>query len=111
MVLLPALTAAKENGVVSTLYYGRTTGPFSGSDAAELTQQFRKQEIEITPIHRPRLHAKVFGWDDDALAVSSLNWLSADPPENAPLREIGVFVEASMITDFLIRRFEYARLA
>jgi cardiolipin synthase len=111
MVLLPAITAANESKVETSVYYGRTTGALSGMAAADLTRDLAHQGIQIRPVHRPRLHAKVLGWDDDALAVTSLNWLSADPPEDQPLREIGVFVEASRIADNFVRRFEVARVA
>ena len=52
----------------------------------------------------------MLGWDDDALAVSSFNWLSADPPDLAPFREIGVLVEAPRVVEHFIRLFEQARV-
>jgi hypothetical protein len=52
----------------------------------------------------------VLGWDDDALAITSLNWLSADPSDAALYREIGVLVEAPRIADNFIRLFENARI-
>jgi hypothetical protein len=48
------------------------------------------------------------GWDDDNLAISSFNWLSADPSEAAPFREIGVLVKAPKIADNFFLRFEAA---
>jgi cardiolipin synthase A/B len=66
--------------------------------------------MAIRPIHRPRLHAKVLGWDDDTLAVTSLNWLSADPADAALNREIGVLIEAPKIAENFIRRFDNARM-
>jgi hypothetical protein len=65
--------------------------------------------IGIKPIHRPRLHGKVLAWDDDNLAVTSQNWLSADPSDVARRSEIGIFVESNRIADYLIRRFDHAR--
>jgi phosphatidylserine/phosphatidylglycerophosphate/cardiolipin synthase-like enzyme len=109
MVLLPALSAAKQNGVSAHLYYGRTTGPLSGLAAAELGRELHKKGIDVSPVHQPRLHAKVLGWDDDSLSITSLNWLSADPPDYAPLYEIGVLIQAPKVTDFLIRRFQLLR--
>lgn len=111
VTLLPTLAAIKANNVQALAYYGRTTGPLSGANGAELTRELAKKGLEIHPVHRPRVHAKVLGWDDNFLAISSLNWLSADPSEGAPLREIGVLVEAPRIADNLIIRFEHERLA
>jgi cardiolipin synthase len=110
VALLPILAAVKANNIEARVYYGRTTGVFSGVDSAGLTREFAKDGMVIRPVHKPRLHAKALGWDDDALAISSLNWLSADPSDAALYREIGVFVEASRIADNFIRLFENARV-
>jgi phospholipase D-like protein len=109
MIIIPALAAVRESRIEVGLFYGRPTGPLSGIDAADLTRELAKQGIGFRPIHQPRLHAKILAWDDDNLAVTSQNWLSADPSEVARLSEIGVFVESNRLADYLIRRFEHAR--
>lgn len=109
MIILPALTAAQTKGVAVSLYYGRPTGRLSGADAASLAIEMNRAGVDIRPVHQPRLHAKVLAWDDDALAVSSLNWLSADPSETALRSEIGIFVEMNKLADGFVRRFEHAR--
>jgi cardiolipin synthase len=81
----------------------------SGVDAAGLTMELSKEGIGIRPIHQPRLHAKVLAWDSDNLAVTSQNWLSADPSELARRSEIGIFVESNRIADYLIQCFDHAR--
>jgi cardiolipin synthase A/B len=111
MVIIPAVAAAKANRIDVKLYYGRPTGVLSGVDAAGMTMELAKHGVGIKPIHRPRLHAKIFAWDDDNLAVTSQNWLSADPPDIARRSEIGVYVESNRIADYLIQRFEHARSA
>jgi cardiolipin synthase A/B len=108
MTILLALTAAKTKGVAVSLYYGRPTGRFSGADAAQLAIEMKRGGVDIRPVHRPKLHAKVLTWDDDALAVTSLNWLSADPSETSLRSEIGIFVEMNKLADGFIRRFEHA---
>src|SRR5581483_11742856 len=109
VALLPTLAAVKANNVEATAYYGQVTGRLTGADSADIAREFRKEGVEIYPVHRPRLHAKVLGWDDDVLAISSLNWLSADPSDHAPYREIGVLIEAPKIADNFISRFEHSR--
>lgn len=111
VALLPALAAVEANGIEASFYYGRTTGPLSGAASADLIREFGKKGLNIKPIHRPRLHAKVLGWDRDMLAISSLNWLSADPSESAPSREIGVVLEAPRVADNFLARFEGAQTA
>jgi hypothetical protein len=111
VALLPALAAVEANGISASFYYGRTTGPLSGAASADLAREFGKKGLNIVPVHRPRVHAKVLGWDNDALAISSLNWLSADPSEVAPYREIGLLVEAPNVAANFVARFENAQVA
>jgi cardiolipin synthase A/B len=79
MVIIPALSPAKSTQVKAELYYGRPTEVLSGVDAAGLAMGFARQGVGIKPIYQRRLHAEVLAWDDDSLAVTSQNWLSADP--------------------------------
>lgn len=109
VALLPALAAVKARGIDASFFYGRTTGPLSGEAGADLIRTFAKAGLEVKPIHSPRIHAKVLGWDDDHLAISSFNWLSADPSENAPFKEIGVLVNAPRIAENFFRRFDMER--
>jgi cardiolipin synthase len=111
MIIIPALAAARAKNVSVELYYGRPTGVLSGVDAAGLAAEFALEGVNIKPVHRPRLHAKVLAWDDDSLAITSQNWLSADPAEGARRREIGVFIHSSRVADYTLRRFEHARHA
>ncbi|PDT33909.1 hypothetical protein CO671_23110 [Rhizobium sp. M10] len=111
LALFPALAAVKARNIDASFFYGRTTGPLSGEAGAELVRTFAKAGLQVKPVHRPRIHAKVLGWDDDHLAISSLNWLSADPSEAMPFREIGVLVNAPKIADNFMRRFDSAMIA
>ena len=109
MAIVPAVTAAQVQKIDASLFYGRATGPLSGVNAAELSLEFQRQGVHIRPIFQPRLHAKVLCWDDDALAVSSQNWLSATSSQANLRREIGMFVELNKIADTFMRRFEHAQ--
>jgi phosphatidylserine/phosphatidylglycerophosphate/cardiolipin synthase-like enzyme len=109
MAIVPAVAAAQAKNVDASLYFGRATGPLSGINAADLTLEFERQGVHIRPIFQPRLHAKTLCWDDDALAVTSQNWLSASSSQNNARREIGIFIELNKIADTFIRRFEHAR--
>ncbi|MGD1037055.1 MAG: hypothetical protein ABR878_07630 [Roseiarcus sp.] len=89
--------------------YGRPIGRLSGADASVITLEMRRNGIDIRPVEQPRIHAKALAWDDDPLAVTSLNWLSADPSETAIRSEIGVAVESNKVADTFVRRFDHAR--
>lgn len=106
MIILPALAAARANGVTADLYFGRGTETLSAKAAGELTMDLGPSGVRLRPVYIPRLHAKLLAWDDDALAITSQNWLSADPSDNAPLRELGLFINAPRVADQLIMSFQ-----
>ena len=109
LVILPALSAAQTKDASVNLYYGRPTGRLSGADAAAIALEMRQGGVDIRPIHQPQIHSKVLAWDDDVLAVTSLNWLSSDPSQTALRSEIGIAVESNKAADVFIRRLELAR--
>jgi cardiolipin synthase A/B len=106
MIILPALAAARANGVSADLYFGRGTDTLTGVSAGELTMDLGPSGVKLRPVYTPRLHAKLLAWDDDSLAVTSQNWLSADPADNAALRELGLFINAPKVADQVIRLFK-----
>ena len=105
-IILPALAAARENGISADLYFGKGTETLTGVSAGEMTLELGPSGVKLRPVYTPRLHAKLLAWDDDALAITSQNWLSADPSDNAPLREIGIFINAPKVADQVIRLFQ-----
>jgi cardiolipin synthase A/B len=105
-VVIPAITAAEARGISTKLYFGTTSGGLKGEDAAAITRQAGGSGVRLLPIHEPRLHAKILGWDDDFLVVTSQNWLSADPSEGKLRREIGIFIHASGIARLAIGKLE-----
>ena len=110
IVLAPALAAAKHRGVVVDVLYGTTNISFGNNNAAEITDEFSRDRVTIQPVHRPRIHAKILAWDDDMFVITSQNWLSADPPDDMPRQEIGVFVHAAGLAKILVDRFNTFRM-
>ncbi|MGY4198914.1 hypothetical protein [Bradyrhizobium sp. USDA 4520] len=106
MIIMPAVHAARANGVSADLYFGRGTETLTGVAAGELTMDLGPSGVKLRPVYVPRLHAKLLAWDDDALAITSQNWLSADPPDKAALRELGLFIKAPRLADQLITSFQ-----
>lgn len=108
--VLKALAAsARVNAVRPEVYYGRVSGPVTTKDAAGEIVRMDGEGVSLTPIRQPRIHAKVLCWDDDDLVVTSLNWLSADPPMDNVRHEIGVHIHARNIANQFRTRFETAR--
>lgn len=97
--------ASQENRLVK-IYFGRTSGGLSSEDAAALVRDDLGTGINVQPVFDPRLHAKVLAWDDDNVVVSSQNWLSADPPPDKPLSEIGLFISSKGVARHFRERFQ-----
>ncbi|MBB3065774.1 phospholipase D-like domain-containing protein [Limibacillus halophilus] len=109
-ILAPALAAAKAKGVDVNVFYCTTSGLLGGDAAADMTIDVREMGVEIRPVRKPRIHAKILAWDDDAVVITSQNWLSADPPDTKPRQEIGVFIKARGLAKNVIERFAAAHL-
>ena len=110
VALAPILKAAQEHDIAVSAYYGTSSGPLTGIDAAEATWEASQAGVTIRPVHKPILHAKFLGWDDDNVVITSQNWLSADPPEGRPRQEMGLLINAPGAARILIERFQAARL-
>lgn len=111
VTILPLMSALKEKKLSVVTYYSKTVGNLSGFDAAAITREYAQQGVNVTPISKPRLHAKVLGWDNDHLTISSFNWLSVDPNEQKPMRELGVQIESNRVAENFIQTLENAKLA
>ena len=109
-VLIPAMVAAKSRGVQVSVYYAMANTTFGGENAAAATIEASEGGVQIRPIRKPRVHAKLLAWDNDSVVITSQNWLSADPSDSRPLQEIGVFVRAPGLANNLIDRFDAARI-
>lgn len=104
-VILPAITAVRENGIEARVFYGvASDGPVGASNLPN-----DHPVPSVQPILTPKLHAKILAWDDDHVLITSQNWLSADPGESNVRREIGLMVSAKGIAKAVIDNFDAAR--
>ncbi|WP_233342953.1 phospholipase D-like domain-containing protein [Burkholderia cepacia] len=104
LVLRPARTALSKHGVDVSLYYAKATGVDRGASVVSLEQEAQRSGMRIRQVLEPTLHAKFLAWDEDNVVITSQNWLSADPPEDQPYSEIGVFLSCKGIARELIGR-------
>jgi phosphatidylserine/phosphatidylglycerophosphate/cardiolipin synthase-like enzyme len=104
-VILPAITAVRENGIEARVFYGvasEGTADKSGSPNGHPVPS-------VQPVLTPKLHAKILAWDDDHVLITSQNWLSADPGESNVRREIGLMVHSKGIAKAVIDNFDAAK--
>lgn len=106
LVLSAMVAAASQKDRLVRIFYGRTSGGLSSEDAAALVRDDSGTGVNVQPIFDPRLHAKVLAWDNDNLVISSQNWLSADPPPDKPLSEIGLFINSKGVGSYFRERFQ-----
>ncbi|MBR8293894.1 hypothetical protein KDW63_06830 [Burkholderia cenocepacia] len=95
LALAPANAAASES-IDVRMFYGLAPDDDADRDQIQfLIDDHVKRGIEISHVLNPKLHAKALLWDEDFVVVTSQNWLSADPPEDKPHSEIGVYIHES----------------
>lgn len=104
-VIVPALAAAEASHVATSVYYGIASGKGGAKAIADASQETFRAPLKVKAIHQPRLHAKILGWDDDHLLVTSQNWLSADPGDIDPRREIGLYIQSASVGRVARERF------
>jgi sugar-specific transcriptional regulator TrmB len=105
-VIVPALAAAEDRKIATNVYYGIASGKGGARAVADASSQGFGAPLRVRPVHQPRLHAKILGWDDDHLLVTSQNWLSADPGDIDPRREIGLYVNSAGVGRVARERFQ-----
>ena len=101
-VVVPTAVTAGETGADVKLYYERLFGKMTGEMAAALADE--NPGIVLRRVREARLHAKVLAWDNDDVVISSLNWLSSDPPDGDVNGEIGVHVRKKGIGEVVASR-------
>ena len=101
-VMVPTAVAADNNGASVNLYYGRLSGGMTVAMVEALAQE--NPSVLLRRVTDARLHAKVLAWDDDDTVVSSLNWLSSDPPDGDATGEIGVHIHRKGVGEAVVSR-------
>lgn len=89
-----------------TLLYTIASGPLKNRHARTLAEEAARNGFRLIRLERPPLHGKFLAWDDDDIAVTSLNWGSARTPDDFPEAEIGVHINSPGLAADLMRRIE-----
>ena len=110
-VITPMSAAVSDKKIQADIFFSRTTYPVPQRIKGKIIETAALQGVKAEPIQTPRLHAKVLGWDDDCLLITSLNWLSADPMSSSDPKEVGLWIQAPGIARHLLTHFQAARAA
>ena len=105
-VFIPSQEAAASGVKVKLIYntLARTVSP-EKRDLHE--KELSAVGIELFPV--ANVHAKFMTWDDDAILVTSFNWLATTPDPWKPRgSEIGVLVKGPGLVESLRARFSQA---
>ncbi|WP_179877555.1 phospholipase D-like domain-containing protein [Rhizobium anhuiense] len=114
VTIFPLMDAARSSGIDVSVFYGKPAGKegatrMTAEELLDLRQRYGESGVKLASVERPRLHAKVLGWDRDDIAITSFNWLSVDPNDQKPLREIGLRIKAGRIAEQFLGDFERAQ--
>lgn len=105
-VVMQGEAAADRGQVRATLIYTRPTGPLKNRHARKLAEEAAGNGMRLVRTGEIPLHGKFVAWDDDDIAVTSLNWASAATDDDFPQSDIGVHISAAGIAEHAIRRLE-----
>lgn len=105
-VVMQGEAAADRGQVRTTLLYTRPTGPLKNRHARKLAEEAAENGVRLVRTGEIPLHGKFVAWDDNDIAVTSLNWASAATDDDFPQSDIGVHIQVAGIADHAIRRLE-----
>jgi len=105
-VVMQGEAAADRGQVDVTLIYTRPSGPLKNRHARKLAEEAAENGVRLVRTGEIPLHGKFVAWDDDDIAVTSLNWASAATDDDFPQGDIGVHVKAAGIADSANQRLE-----
>lgn len=93
-VVIQAEAAVIRGKVDVTLIYTMPSGPLKNRHAKKLVEEAAANGVGLVKAAAIPLHGKFLAWDDDDLAVTSLNWASSSSDMDFPQADIGVHIRA-----------------
>lgn len=97
-VIIPLTATAADisprDTIQTSLFYGHEPEPKEPKRDA-ITAGLDMGNISLDAQLDPSLHAKILGWDEDDVVITSQNWLSADPSDADVRRELGVHLHSA----------------
>lgn len=111
-VMMPGESAAIRSDADVSILYTVPSGPLKKRHARKLAEEAAGNGVRLLRVDPP-LHGKFLAWDDDNLAVTSLNWASAASDLDFPQGDIGIHVHELGIAADVVRRLSliYPELA
>ncbi|TNC45040.1 phosphatidylserine synthase [Rubellimicrobium rubrum] len=102
-VMMPGEAAVSRSDATVSLLYTVPSGPLKKRHARKLAEEAAENGVRLLRVDPP-LHGKFLAWDDDDLAITSLNWASAASDLDFPQADIGVHVHAPDIAADAVKR-------
>ncbi len=89
--LLPSQVAARP-GVSVAMIYSQVSKPWKQRDVRELQAEAEAAGVKLVHCGKIPLHGKFLAWDEDDIAITSVNWASASSDPDFPEGEVGVHI-------------------
>lgn len=91
-VVMQGEVAVQRANIDVTLLYTIPSGPLKNRHARKLAEEAAENGVRLVKTETIPLHGKFIAWDNDSLAVTSLNWASASSDLDFPQADIGVAI-------------------
>ncbi len=79
------------------MLYTIPSGPLKNRHARKLAEEAAANGVRLIKTPTVPLHGKYIAWDNDDLAITSLNWASASTDPDNPQADIGVHIHLKNI--------------
>lgn len=101
--LLPSQVAARP-GVSVALIYSQVSKPWKQRNVRELQAEAAASGVRLIHCGKIPLHGKFLAWDEDDIAITSVNWASASSDADFPEGEVGVHIRSTNIANVCLER-------
>lgn len=91
--VLQAEAAVERANIDVTLLYTRPSGSLKNRHTRKLAEEAAANGVTLVKAAPIPLHGKFVAWDDNDLALTSLNWASASSDIDFPQADIGVHIQ------------------
>ncbi len=105
-VVLQGEAAARRAPIDFRLLYTIPSGPLKNRHARKLAEEAAANGLRLIKTPTVPLHGKYIAWDDDDLALTSLNWASASTDPDNPQADIGVHIHQKGIASHTMKVIE-----
>lgn len=100
--IMPSEAAAQRIGIHPVILYSNKGGPLKNRHERDLAREAAANGVSLVKLEAIPMHGKFLAWDEDDVAITSLNWASSSTDEDFPEGDVGVHFKAPGVATKLL---------